>query len=784
MGASASAMVGIAAALVAVALLIAPVSPGMAHDDLDDEPTDVPRGQPAPTPGETPAQPGDEVEPITSSVPEDDRIDILNIDRVFMDREGKVYSGEGNIRVIVREPVTEEGVTRYEEIRVSADTLLIDENADVAIFTGNVRIEREHMIVTQHELRVDLSTKAADASGGIRAELQTELFMGPWPMEPLFIEGDTVHVEPEVNFIRARRGLMTSCSLTEPHYSFLSPDVKVTPGKQLRLKRPRLRILNSTVRYPGNLTIPLDRRRSSIIPTFGQNRTEGRFLHIAVPYTTGRDASGAFRLNVTEQRGRGYGIEHFFYTSRQDGEVVVFWEPQERSFTSRARHGYDLTSTLIADTTASFQRNSGFARGSTESSNLGIVIRNRGLNATSELSYRRGETTSSFSTSLRSTVQFRDDRRYGGDLRSNLLLNFRETGASSRADDLELNTQIEFSRRSYDRPFDWRIQAERRFDPDGDSFTFDDNLSILERSPVLTLNSSTERLNSGWFREFPIDTELSVGLFRQRPMGGDIFRTFLNFGARPEPIELGSNSEVNWSTQFRQGFYSDGTAQYVIGTRVGLRNRHGRHWESDIGHDFTDPKGFSPLRTDAVGVRNAARWGLTRRGGGFSGSLVQLTGGFDFERDRHYDMLLRSQFPVAFGTLFQLSSGYSIERDTFRPLLLELERSTLKGVNFGVSTRYDIESKQLGRIRGTLDLPLKKWHLEALAGYNGVSKELDFADIRVTRDLHCWIASATYSMQQRSLQLNLGIKAFAIGTPALGHGIRGQSFDLGQGSLY
>ena len=74
--------------------------------------------------------------------------------------------------------------------------------------------------------------------------------------------------------------------------------------------------------------------------------------------------------------------------------------------------------------------------------------------------------------------------------------------------------------------------------------------------------------------------------------------------------------------------------------------------------------------------------------------------------------------------------------------------------------------------------------LEALAGYNGVSKALDFADIRVTRDLHCWTASATYSMQQRSLQFNVGIKAFAVGTPALGHGIRGQSFDLEQGSLY
>ena len=121
----------------------------------------------------------------------------------------------------MREPVTEGGATRYEEITISADSVFIDWDADFALFTGNVRIEREHMVVTQHELRVDLTTLAADASGGIRAELQTELFMGPWPMEPLFVEGDTVHVEPEVNFMRARRGLMTSCNLADPHDFFL-----------------------------------------------------------------------------------------------------------------------------------------------------------------------------------------------------------------------------------------------------------------------------------------------------------------------------------------------------------------------------------------------------------------------------------------------------------------------------------------------------------------------------------------------------------------------------------
>ncbi|MFQ5809416.1 MAG: hypothetical protein ACE5JM_07345, partial [Armatimonadota bacterium] len=740
-----------------------------------------------PGPDDAEAGPTGQVKRSLPAVAEEDKITIINLDYVKVDDEQNILLGEGNIQIIVREPVTEDGVTRCEEVKVSADGVFIDWDADLAIFKGNVRIEREHVVVTQDELRVNLATKATDAEGNIRAALETELFAGPWPAEPLFVEGDTAHVEPEANFMRARRGLLTSCSLSRPHYFFLSPQVDVTPGKQVRLRRPRLRILGSTiVRYPGSLTIPLNRRRSSVIPAFGRNRTEGRFLRMAVPYTSGKEASGAFRLNLTERRGLGIGAEHFVYARRQGGEVFVLWEPQEGSFTSRGRHTYAFSPTFTTDANASFQSNSGFALGSTESSNMGLILRKRSsdLRSTSELAFRRNETTSSFSSSQRSSMQLRDNRRYGGGLRSNLLLNFRETGVTGRADDLELNTQLELRRDNRERPFDWSLQAERRFDLDGDSFTLDDNLSILERSPVLTLRTDSERLSIHALPGLRVDSELSVGQFRQRPTGGDIFRTYVGFALNPRALELGRSALITSTAQVRQGFYSDGTAQYVLGAHIGLEKRYGERWQSDISYDMTDPHGFSPLRFDSVGIRSAARWGLTRRADSFSGSLVQLTGGFDFQRNRHYDMLLRSRFPLARGMLLQLSSGYSLERDTFRPLLMELDRVRPGGIGFGISTRYDMEQQQLGRVRGTLDWPLRKWHLEVLAGYNGIRQELDFADVRVTRDLHCWTATLTYSKQQRSVMLNVGIKAFPVGTPRLGQGIRGQGFDLDQGALY
>jgi hypothetical protein len=78
--------------------------------------------------------------------------------------------------------------------------------------------------------------------------------------------------------------------------------------------------------------------------------------------------------------------------------------------------------------------------------------------------------------------------------------------------------------------------------------------------------------------------------------------------------------------------------------------------------------------------------------------------------------------------------------------------------------------------------------LEALGGYNGLAKRLDYSGVRLTRDLHCWEAALTYTNQngfykQNSIALELRIKAFP-SYSTFGTGQFGEALGTSVGDVY
>ena len=53
-----------------------------------------------------------------------------------------------------------------------------------------------------------------------------------------------------------------------------------------------------------------------------------------------------------------------------------------------------------------------------------------------------------------------------------------------------------------------------------------------------------------------------------------------------------------------------------------------------------------------------------------------------------------------------------------------------------------------------------KTRLEVIARYSGDTKSVDDLDVRVTRDLHCWVGAVSWSKLTGDFQINLGLKAF------------------------
>ena len=131
-----------------------------------------------------------------------------------------------------------------------------------------------------------------------------------------------------------------------------------------------------------------------------------------------------------------------------------------------------------------------------------------------------------------------------------------------------------------------------------------------------------------------------------------------------------------------------------------------------------------------------------------------------------------------------VQGGYSLDQAQWRPLQLQWLKVVQNSRYLSLSSQYDLAKRQLSRVDMELDYRLTpKWRLNVLSGYNGVTKTLDFADLRVTRDLHCLIATATYSMSLREFRIDIGIKAFPTSPGPLGVGRLGSQFQSGAGQF-
>ena len=82
-------------------------------------------------------------------------------------------------------------------------------------------------------------------------------------------------------------------------------------------------------------------------------------------------------------------------------------------------------------------------------------------------------------------------------------------------------------------------------------------------------------------------------------------------------------------------------------------------------------------------------------------------------------------------------------------------------LRLALGSNYDVEGSKLTGVDAELDWrPGSKWRLQAVSSFSGYRHEFEALNVRLTRDLHCWLATLTYNRDLGEIQLNLGIKAF------------------------
>lgn len=668
---------------------------------------------------------------------------------------------------------------KYQDYTLRSDEAELDKDRRWSTLDGNVELLGPDYRGRGKRLRFNLQTDEWQMDEG-RVTIQPE-FLTEGLAEPFYMQAVEAAGEPER--VVGRTALGTSCDReTDPHYALRSSEVTVIPDQRVTFRRPTLYLFgHRLVRYPWDLSLSLQRKENRFLPEFGQNDVEGYYLKFALGYLLNEANSGFVRLHLTQNRGVGFGLDHLLDTPRQSAELSFFMEPAEGSVTGRLNDQLKLSRPFTSQVTVNWQSDSGYSSG-TESLSSDLTFHYDDADSNSLLGFQHSLTSSTYSTSRRFTSTLTQRQRLG----KNGEWQFRSTMTSSSysatvAPNEELNTDFTYRHRG--ALYDTTLLAQKRYDLDGSRYTGDDTYYALNRTPDLNLVSDGQRFSLlRWLVGRDSRATFYLGRFEQQPDDLRLYRTGLDLELPSHSYDLSQWSTLRTAGQFQQMFYTDGSAQWVAQLQSDLTQKLSGTWQSRLTFSYGRPNGYAPLRIDYASPTSTAQLQIVRL---LPDRLrLEVSGGRDFHNNYFNDIVMRSELMLTPRNRLEMQGGYSLETAAWRPINLRWIYATAHAWYSALSVNYDLEDSELTRLSADVDWsPSALWRVQFLGGYGSYSG-VDQADFRITRDLHCLVAQATYIYASREFQIGLGIKAFPSETRTFGIGGTGGAFDSGFSDQY
>ncbi|MDO8682537.1 MAG: hypothetical protein Q7N50_03545 [Armatimonadota bacterium] len=677
----------------------------------------------------------------------------------------------------------------YAGYTISSGKAVSDPDTNLATFQENVVLTAENIEAHGESMVLNLKTRDWQFISA-ESSLDPNLFQG-YVRSPIYAKGEKL-AGTEDDYVRAESASLTTCSLAEPHYVLAARVVEVYPGVKLIARKVQLYALGHKLFSLPAFSIPLNRLRSrtNLIPQVGQTQAEGAFLKTAYNYMATQKNTGIFKLDLMSKKGVGKGLEHSYTLAKGSG-VLSAYHLFDRtlgtdSLTGRLSHKQQL-GTVAMDLATDYRSNSyQYAPGST-SSNSDLAFTRNVDGANTQLRMHRNSSSSIGTFSALSSVLTHRQSLFGAD--TSFTFDYGQfENPNAASPDQELNSRLEVFRRL--EAYDWKLMFNKRYDLDDDEFLGDERFSSLDRLPELTLSSETSRLGNLVPFGIPATFGLSVGKYHEEPFNVETERVLFDMNTKPRKYELASWLDLNIGAGFRQAFYGNDAAQYVLRANTDLTTKIGDKSNFVLRYRYQEPEGASAFRFDLPARYNVLTGWLNLRE---SKKLrLSLASGYNFAfKDLPWqDITLRARYSPSDIFSLYTSTGFDINRKRWRSLINQIQIRTPGNFKLDLGTRYDVERSQLGSARGQLETPIgKQMNIRAVAGYNGFTNKFDYRAIMITRDLHCWEASIAFVDQsvffaEKGFQFNLRIKAFPI-FDQFGVGQQGQSLtDTSLGGVF
>ena len=678
-------------------------------------------------------------------------------------------------------------IARFRDIMVTANNAQADYRTNIAVFEGNVIFKIGKEEVCGNKITLNMRTGAwsfLDANTTI-----TPQFAKGWLNAPVFASGEQLQGRRQQQIIGYKTEA-TTCNLQQPHYELSSRSIAVYPNNKAVLRDVTVYALGRKLFTLPRLVIPLRdiNKNPDIVPTVGQTVEEGYFVKTAYSYFGSKAQAGFFLLDVMTRKGIGQGLRHTYQYPKVSGGVRFYHihdnNIDQDTLTGRVDHNQEL-GTLRLNLSSDFRSNS-------------YIYAPQSKTMINQLTLTRPRPTANSSLVLNQSVDnvFQRSSTLSGVLRHDQHFannSFLDTSFDYTSFNFNDSTQAQLiSQALYtknEEKFDWNISAQKITDLSDEAFVGRGRFAGIERLPELSLLSDSARLGKLMPFQLPLRMNLRYGRYAEMPVGTELDRIYAEIGLPVHNYSLSNTWNLSAGAGFRQFVYSNDTAQYSVDTSAELSKRLGDESTFALVYRYQRPKGFTPFRFDYIGRYNVINTQLNIKDS--ERLKLSILGGYNFEQSQFpwQDSTIRLSFQPTNSVLLYTATGYDFNRSNWRTVINQLRIRAGEAFKLDIGTRYDPIRKKLASIRTLLDTPIdKKTRLQALVGFNAFTSEFDYRNFMITRDLHCWEASITYTDQggfylNKGVFFNLRIKAFPIYRD-FGVGAFGQALDTSVGQVY
>ena len=219
----------------------------------------------------------------------------------------------------------------YRDVRVQAERIEIDEEAETLTASGEVVFERGNEKVVADSMSADLAAGTASFEGARGIVGQDFHFIAER------------FEEREDGAYEITNGAFTTCAQPTPRWNFTAATAVVRPGKHVWLRNVTLQVQGTPLLFLPGMYYPIEetgRQSGFLLPRYSRSDTRGHLISQAYYWAIGRTMDATMSVDHFTISGTGLGLEYRYRGAQGsrgelDGFVINDKTTENREYSLR-----------------------------------------------------------------------------------------------------------------------------------------------------------------------------------------------------------------------------------------------------------------------------------------------------------------------------------------------------------------------------------------------------------------------------------------------------------------